>query len=72
MTDQILFNINVQLTIQSLIYPIKLKDGDAVAQYISKDSHIKSNMTCIYEHVYACGCIRLETLTQAQQDALDQ
>lgn len=69
-TCQILFNINVQSSMQSLSHLIKLKDGDAISQCIYETNHIKSNMTTIYEHVYACGNIELATLTKAQQDAL--
>ena len=32
-TNQILFDINMELSIQSLIYPIKLKDVNSLAQY---------------------------------------
>ena len=70
-TCQILFNIRTQSCIQSLSHLIKLKDGNTVSQCIYENHHIKSNMTCIYEHVFACGNIELATLTQAQQDALD-
>ena len=70
-TKQMLYNINTQSCIQSLVHLIKLKDGNEIFQCIYQNNHIKSNMTCIYEHVYACGNIQLATLTQTQQDSLD-
>ena len=67
--QQILFNLSAQCTVHSLLYDIKLSDGDIVAGYIA-GYNFRSNMMKITEHIYAVGKIELRTLTNVQQDAL--
>ena len=52
------------------MHKIKLHDGESVAQYISEDSHKKSNMLLIDDHVYAVRNTKLLMLTGEQEDAL--
>ena len=68
-SQQILFNVNTQCTIHSLIYDIKLSDGDTVASYLSED-YFKSNMIQITEYIYAVGNSEHVILTKDQEDAL--
>ena len=65
--QQMLFNINSTLTVQSLIYEIKINDGDTVAEYFNEDNSCTSNMTSLGPHVYAVGKVTAINLTEQQQ-----
>lgn len=69
-SQQILYNVNAQCTIQSLIYDIKMTDGDTISSYLSGDN-LRSNMSKLSEHVYSVGNTELVTLTKEQQDVLN-
>ena len=68
-SKQLLFNLNGQSTVQTLMYDIKVHDGELVVDYIYKD-HQKSNMQLLDNHVYAVGKTTLLTLTREEEDAL--
>ena len=68
-TKQILFNINAECAIQTLIYDIKRYDEEEVVQYIYERSQ-KSNMLLLYQHVYAVGNIVLLTLNAEEEDLI--
>ena len=69
-SHQIIFNLNGQSMVQTLMYEIKLHDGESVVEYIYKD-HQKSNMELLDNHVYAVGKITLLTLSREEENALN-
>ena len=69
-SQQMLFNIKAESTIQYLLHEIKVQDGEFVAKFISEDSHQKYNMLQIDEHIYAVGNTKLLSLTSEQEETL--
>ena len=67
---QLLFNININLTIQSFYPSIKLHDSERVNEYLNDKVHITSTMTPIEERIFAIGPVKAIALSQEEQDAL--